>query len=114
MNIVCIECGRDDDLRGEPTDDDLIRLTCEACDVSWLRNPNPHCERCGGTDMEAAPQVLLEKSRGTQMSIMGIQRVFLCRSCDGDRIARQRAGHLPDRLGSSGWASGPSVSQLRP
>ena len=99
--IVCPECGLDDDLIGTPTDDDLIQLTCEACDVSWIRNPKPHCERCGGDEMEAAPKVILEKSRGSQMSIQGIQREFLCRVCDRDQILRKRDGYLPERLGGS-------------
>lgn len=113
--IVCIECGVDDHLTGSRTDDGLIRLRCSSCDVSWLRNPNPHCERCGGSDMEAAPKVLLERSRGTQMSIQGIQREFLCRVCDAERLANRRSGHLPERLdGGDSEVSGPSISQLRP
>ena len=47
------------------------------------------------------PKILLEKSRGTQMSIQGIQREFLCRVCDEGQIRAQREGHLPDRLGGS-------------
>lgn len=113
--IVCIECGTDDHLSGTPHDDGLIELRCAACDVVWLRNPLPHCERCGGENMEAAPKVLLERSRGTQMSIQGIQREFLCRTCDAERIQQRRAGHLPERLGEDGGAvSGPSIAQLEP
>ncbi len=115
MEITCIECGTDESLSGQPVAGGLIELWCEACDLRWLRNPNPHCERCGGDDMEAAPRVLLEKSRGTQMSIQGIQREFLCRTCDAERIQQRRAGHLPDRLGEdAGPVSGPSISQLQP
>jgi hypothetical protein len=51
--------------------------------------------------MEAMPKVLVEKSRGTQMSIQGIQREFLCRTCDASEIRRQRDGHLPTRLDGS-------------
>lgn len=113
--IVCVECGSDEYLRGRPHDGGLIELTCSQCDVSWLRNPQPHCERCGGDDMEAAPKVVLERSRGTQMSIQGIQREFLCRVCDAERIQTRRAGHLPGRLGSDDDAvSGPSIAQLDP
>jgi hypothetical protein len=35
------------------------------------------------------------------MSIQGIQREFLCRDCDADRIRARRDGHLPDRLPGS-------------
>lgn len=113
--IVCVACGSDEHLSGAPRDDGLIELTCQVCDVRWLRNPHPHCERCGGHDMEAAPKVLLERSRGTQMSIQGIQREFLCRTCDSERLQQRRAGHLPGRLGDDGQpVSGPSIAQLDP
>jgi hypothetical protein len=45
--------------------------------------------------------VIVERSRGTQMSIQGVQREFLCRVCDADRLAARRDGHLPDRLPGS-------------
>lgn len=99
--IVCIECGTDDHLRGTRRDDDLIELHCEACDVRFTRDPRPSCPKCGGHDMEAMPKVLLEKSRGTQMSIQGVQREFLCHECDEDEIRAQRDGHLPGRLTGS-------------
>ena len=51
--------------------------------------------------MEAAPRLLIEKSRGSQMSIQGVQREFLCRTCDAARIAASRDGHLPERLPGS-------------
>lgn len=99
--IVCPECGSDEHLRGTPTDDDRIELVCEACEISWLRDPRPSCPRCGGHDLEAAPKVIVERSRGTQMSIQGIQREFLCHACDADTIAARRDGYLPDRLPGS-------------
>jgi transposase len=101
VEIVCPTCGVDDHLRGTRRDDDTIELTCEACGTTWVRDPRPSCPRCGGTEMEAAPRVILEKSRGSQMSIQGVQREFLCRVCDADRIAARRHGHLPERLPGS-------------
>ncbi len=99
--IVCERCGTDEHLRGRPIDGDLIELTCEACGVSWTRDPRPSCPTCGGHDLEAAPRVIVEKSRGSQMSIQGIQREFLCRVCDADQIFARRDGHLPRRLPGS-------------
>ena len=99
--IVCTQCGVDDHLSGTRRDDDLIELYCEACDIRFTRDPRPSCPKCGGFDMEAMPKVLLEKSRGTQMSIQGVQREFLCRVCDDERIHAQRDGHLPGRLAGS-------------
>lgn len=101
LEIVCPECGTDDHLRGSKRDDDTIELTCDACDVTWIRDPSPTCPKCGGRDMEAAPKVIVEKSRGSQMSIQGIQREFLCRDCDLDLILARRDGYLPDRLPGS-------------
>lgn len=100
-DIVCIECGSDEHLFGSRTDDDLIELRCEACDVTFTRDPRPSCPKCGGHEMEAMPKVLVEKSRGTQMSIQGVQREFLCRVCDDAEIRRQRDGYLPGRLDGS-------------
>ncbi len=99
--IVCATCGTDEHLRGERRDDDLIELTCEQCGASWTRDPRPACPKCGGHDLEAAPKVIVEKSRGTQMSIQGIHREFLCRECDIDEILAKRDVHLPQRLPGS-------------
>lgn len=100
-DIVCATCGTDDHLRGAPTDDGMIELTCDACGSSWQRDPRPSCPKCGGHDLEAAPKVIVEKSRGTQMSIQGIHREFLCRDCDLDEILAKRDVHLPQRLPGS-------------
>lgn len=96
--IVCHRCGTDDHLTGTRRDDDLIELHCGHCDVRFTRDPRPSCPECGGFDMEAMPKVVLEKSRGSQMSIQGVQREFLCRVCDDEQIHRKRDGHLPSRL----------------
>jgi ssDNA-binding Zn-finger/Zn-ribbon topoisomerase 1 len=101
IDIVCPECGTDEHLRGLTREDDTIELTCDACETTWVRDPSPSCPKCGGRDMEAAPKVIVEKSRGSQMSIQGIQREFLCRVCDIDLILARRDGYLPDRLPGS-------------
>jgi hypothetical protein len=51
--------------------------------------------------MEAMPQVIVEKSRGSQMSIQGVHREFVCRVCDIAVIREHRDGHLPNRLRGS-------------
>ena len=103
LEIVCPRCGADDDLRGAPTEDGRIRLTCDACEVSWVRDPRPTCPQCGGDDLYHRPQVIVEKSRGTQMSIQGIHVEYGCWQCDPPEV-RVRGGrdrHLPDRLDGS-------------
>ena len=99
--ILCSGCGSDDHLHGRPLDDGLIELTCDTCQVTWTRDPRPSCPICGGYDMEAIPQVIIEKSRGTQMSIQGVHREFACRDCDADKLAVKRDVHLPQRLPGS-------------
>jgi hypothetical protein len=49
------------------------------------------------------PQVILEKSRGSQMSIQGIHVEYGCHACDPPsvKVHSERATHLPDRLGGS-------------
>jgi hypothetical protein len=101
VEIDCSTCGTDEFLRGVPQPDDTIELTCERCGATWIRDPRPTCPTCGGQEMEAAPKVIVEKSRGSQMSIQGIQREFLCRICDVEQIRARRDGHLPDRLPGS-------------
>ena len=95
--IVCTQCGVDDHLTGTRRDDDLIELYCEWCDVTFTRDPRPSCDKCGGYEMEAMPKVLVEKSRGTQMSIQGVQREFMCRVCDDPTPARRSPPVAPRR-----------------
>jgi hypothetical protein len=79
--VACPRCGESDDLRGEPVDDG-VQVTCEACSYRWLRVPGASCDRCGGTDVWKGLRPLLERSRGTQLSITGTVDVTLCWQCD--------------------------------
>jgi hypothetical protein len=101
IEIVCDGCGSDAHLRGVAIDGGLIRLTCDACEITWTRDPRPRCGRCGGDDMEVVPHVIVEKSRGTQMSIQGIHTEYQCRVCDAEELARTSDVHLPQRLPGS-------------
>ncbi len=101
IDIVCDACGSDEHLSGEPTDDGMISLTCDACQITWNRDPRPRCTVCGGDDMEVVPHVIVEKSRGTQMSIQGIHTEYQCRVCDAAELAIKRDVHLPQRLRGS-------------
>jgi hypothetical protein len=49
------------------------------------------------------PQVILEKSRGSQMSIQGIHVEYGCHVCDpvDVRVRGGRTTHLPERLDGS-------------
>ena len=93
-DTVCPNCGTDDHVTGE-RDGDLIQLSCSACNTRWARDPSPRCPTCGGADMELVPQAVVEKSRGTQLSISFINMVPLCRVCDATAIATQRQTNVP-------------------
>ena len=104
IEIVCPSCGTDEHLHGRPGDG-VIHLTCTACDLTWDRLTTPHCGTCGSLDMVCVPEVLVERSRGTQLSITGVQPHYKCRTCDADELARPRSGHLPDTLGGQNVAA---------
>jgi hypothetical protein len=104
--ITCPACNTDEHLYGTP-DGDTIHITCTACELSWDRLTRPHCARCASLDMVCVPEVLVERSRGTQMSIMGIQPHYLCRVCDAEELAKPRHGHLPNTLGGHNLSERP-------
>jgi hypothetical protein len=93
-DLVCPACGEADELTGMP-EGDGIRITCGECGTDWLRDPSPRCERCDGSDLEPAVRAVVEKSRGSQMSIVGTQVIHLCRQCDAALLARYRDGRSP-------------------
>lgn len=101
FDIVCPACGEDTELRGERAGE-LIRIACEACGQRWDRDPaTAVCGRCGSEDTEAAVKAIVEKARGTQLSIVSTEVVHLCRTCDADVLARYRVGRsplMPDEL----------------
>ncbi len=97
----CPACGETERLSGD-RDGELIHLQCEACGEKWDRSLDPVCKRCGGTDMQAVPKAIVEKSRGTQLSVVGIRTVHLCSVCDAATLEtyhRNRPNPLmPDQL----------------
>lgn len=105
-DLHCPACGEDTELRGSPiTDDDGvptgIRVTCEPCGTEWDRDQSRRCPRCEGTDCYGAPVAVIEKSRGTQLSIVSTRREWLCWTCDRDLIDQQRRSGtalMPDEL----------------
>ena len=103
LEIICPSCGTDDHVSGTSLGDGMIELTCETCEVQWLRDPRPRCPKCGGDDLYHRPQVILEKSRGSQMSIQGIHVEYGCHACDPVEVKVRggRTTYLPDRLGGS-------------
>ena len=87
LEISCPFCGETDDLAGE-RGVEVIAITCGACGQSWERPTTPVCPTCEGTDLQGVPHAIVEKSRGTQLSVVGLRIVHLCHSCDADDIER--------------------------
>lgn len=96
IDIACPACGETELLRGEPREL-LIALVCEACDAEWVRDPRaiPLCESCGGDDMREAVQAVVEKSRGTQLSIQSFRQIWLCPACDHEVYDRYKVSNRP-------------------
>lgn len=87
LEIACPMCGESDDLSGVRSDDQ-ISITCGSCGQTWDRSTSPACPSCGGDDLQPVPLAILEKSRGTQLSVVGIRIVHLCMVCEADDIER--------------------------
>jgi 5-methylcytosine-specific restriction endonuclease McrA len=101
IEVTCPVCGEGERLSGRRSGD-VIRLLCEECGTSWERDPSPRCKTCDGDDLQAVVKAVVEKGRGTQLSVVGTQIVHLCRSCDAsvlERYNRNRPNPLmPDEL----------------
>lgn len=98
--IVCPDCGETEDLAGR-SEDGLIHIECGACGTTWDRDPTRRCPRCESGDLYAAPVAVIEKSRGTQLSIVSTRSEYLCWHCDRDLIDAQRQSGtalMPDQL----------------
>jgi hypothetical protein len=52
--------------------------------------------------MRRVPLAIVEKSRGTQLSVVGTRRILLCVSCDADTLERWHENRpnplMPDQL----------------
>ena len=81
----CPNCGETEKLRGD-RQGDVIRLSCLACRSEWDRNLKPTCQKCGSTDMQQVPLAILEKGRGTQLSVVGTRPIHLCSDCDAETL----------------------------
>lgn len=91
-HIVCPACGENDELTGSSTPEG-IRITCDKCAATWLRDATPvTCANCGRDDVVFRPQALTSYSRGTQVSILGWRHIPLCPICDADMLTRSYAG----------------------
>ena len=105
MEINCPECGETEALRGSRRED-VIALSCESCGHQWERDLNPSCRQCGGSDMQAVPLAILEKGRGTQLSVVGTRQIHLCSQCDAETLRHYHDNRpnplMPDDIPTAG------------
>ena len=87
MDISCPRCGEAEDLSGVRRDD-VIELTCGKCGLGWPRDLAARCPTCGGDDLQTVPLAIVEKSRGTQLSVVGTRPIDLCSVCDAAKLAK--------------------------
>ena len=81
MDIACPVCGESEALHGE-RGEGIIAMSCESCGHTWERSLAPTCPHCGRRDLRAVPLAIVEKGRGTQLSVVGTRTIHLCVSCD--------------------------------
>lgn len=91
QDFHCPACGEAEDLTGSPSPED-IRIRCGRCDASWLRDTVRKCAGCGGAEVVERQRALTQFSRGTQLSIVGLAPILLCRTCDRRMIEWADAG----------------------
>jgi hypothetical protein len=96
VSVSCPQCGESDDLSGDRSEG-RIELTCGRCGHVWTRGDGTFCETCGGEDLQTVPLAIVERSRGTQLSILGTRPINLCTSCDAD-VLRHYHEHRPSPL----------------
>jgi predicted RNA-binding Zn-ribbon protein involved in translation (DUF1610 family) len=105
MDIACPECGENEELRGERRSE-TIALTCESCGHRWFRDLVPSCSTCGRRDVRQVPLAIVEKGRGTQLSVVGTRPIHLCPGCDAETLARWQRNRpnplMPDELPTVG------------
>lgn len=103
--VACPTCGEEDDLAGERVAEDELELACGSCGQRWARLLTPRCLTCGGDDLQTVPVAIVERSRGTQLSVVGIRTVEMCWTCDSETIRRWQDNRpnplLPDELPNS-------------
>ena len=96
LDFACPDCGESAELTGE-RDDTGIVLTCGRCGHQWARTSGSVCDQCGSDDLQTVPLAIVERSRGTQLSVVGTRQITLCSVCDHDKLATYHA-HRPNPL----------------
>lgn len=92
--VSCPRCGEEENLDGERTGE-IIVVSCGSCGVQWERDVTPTCATCGTNDVRPAFEAVVEKSRGTQLSMQSARLIHLCPVCDAARLADHQRTNSP-------------------
>ena len=92
--VSCPNCEEDENLVGSQ-EGGTITITCSECGCVWDRDLRPRCPTCDRTDVRPAMQAIVDKSRGTQLSIQSMRLVQLCPNCDAERLAIYLQSNTP-------------------
>ena len=92
--VTCPNCDEDENLVGSSLDE-TITITCGECGCVWDRDLTPRCPACGTIDVRPAMQAIVDKSRGTQLSIQSMRLVHLCPDCDAEKLADYLQSNSP-------------------
>jgi 5-methylcytosine-specific restriction endonuclease McrA len=84
--VSCPRCGESENMDGRNEDGNII-VVCGECALEWERDLRPRCPRCGETDVRPAFEAVVEKSRGTQLSMQSARLIHLCPVCDAVKLA---------------------------
>ena len=98
QEIVCPNCGEDENLRGnskESRKTEKVTVICETCEIKLERDLPPRCHSCGSEDLRAAVRSIVDKSRGTQLSIQSLTVVYLCPDCDVGELTVWNQSNTP-------------------
>ena len=97
-DIACPGCGEEENLRGwsaGPAGTEQVTVECETCGLSWVRDLTPFCAKCGSEDVRPALRSIVDKSRGTQLSIQSMSMEYLCTVCDAEELAVWNRSNTP-------------------
>jgi Zn ribbon nucleic-acid-binding protein len=86
-DVRCPSCGEQEELHGRRSEGQIL-LRCLRCGYDGPRVAVRRCQTCGGADVVERPRALVERARGTQLSVVGYTTIGLCRVCDADDLAR--------------------------
>lgn len=99
-DVRCPQCGEDEELSGRRTDGDIV-LTCHRCGHVGPRAAQRRCGTCGGSDVVERPKAVVERARGTQLTVVGYSTIGLCRTCDEQELTHSlqtNGAVLPEEL----------------